>query len=160
MPYLIDGHNLIAALPGISLDDPNDEAKLVARLRQFAAGRGKTCTVVFDGGLPGGHSPMSTKAVTVIFAASQHASADSLILRRIRRTTDAGAWTVVSSDREIRSCARHRGMKHLASGEFAQLMRAPAREQERRGEEAHPTISADELNEWLAIFDGGGEAPE
>ena len=37
MPYLIDGHNLIAKLPDIDIADPNDEAKLVTRLRGFAA---------------------------------------------------------------------------------------------------------------------------
>ena len=35
MPYLIDGHNLIACLPDISLDDPNDEAQLVNKLKGF-----------------------------------------------------------------------------------------------------------------------------
>ena len=29
MNYLIDGHNLIARTPGLSLADPDDEAKLV-----------------------------------------------------------------------------------------------------------------------------------
>jgi len=33
MPYLIDGHNLIAQMPGFSLSDPDDEARLVLRLR-------------------------------------------------------------------------------------------------------------------------------
>ncbi len=32
MHYLIDGHNLIAQISDISLDDPDDEAKLVLRL--------------------------------------------------------------------------------------------------------------------------------
>ena len=37
MPILIDGHNLIAKLPDLRLDDPDDEAKLVARLRAYYA---------------------------------------------------------------------------------------------------------------------------
>ena len=37
MPFLIDGHNLIGRMPGISLDDPDDEARLVAQLRAFCA---------------------------------------------------------------------------------------------------------------------------
>ena len=35
MLYLIDGHNLIGQMPGLSLDDPHDEAKLVERLKQL-----------------------------------------------------------------------------------------------------------------------------
>lgn len=36
MNYLIDGHNLIARTPGLSLADPDDEAKLVQLLRRWA----------------------------------------------------------------------------------------------------------------------------
>ena len=56
MPLLIDGHNLIGRLPDLRLDDPQDEAKLVARLRVYHARTGKRVTVVFDRGLPGGRS--------------------------------------------------------------------------------------------------------
>ena len=41
MPVLIDGHNLIAKLPGIHLDDPDDEERLVERLRRYQARTGK-----------------------------------------------------------------------------------------------------------------------
>ena len=54
MPILIDGHNLIGRLPDLRLDDPDDEAKLVLRLRAYAARTRKRITVVFDQGLPGG----------------------------------------------------------------------------------------------------------
>ena len=56
MPLLIDGHNLIGRgqLPGLRLDDPDDEAKLVTRLRAYCARARKRATVVFDRGLPGG----------------------------------------------------------------------------------------------------------
>jgi hypothetical protein len=36
MPFLIDGHNLIGALPDLDLDDPDDEARLVERLQRLA----------------------------------------------------------------------------------------------------------------------------
>jgi hypothetical protein len=36
MPYLIDGHNLIGRFPGISLEDPEDERKLLEVLEIFA----------------------------------------------------------------------------------------------------------------------------
>ena len=37
MNYLIDGHNLIARMQTMSLADPDDEAKLVLRLRRWTA---------------------------------------------------------------------------------------------------------------------------
>ncbi len=156
MPYLIDGHNLIASLPDIDLADPNDEAQLVNKLKGFAAKTGKKCTVIFDGGLPGGHSSMSTKSVTVIFAAAQRANADSLIKRRVQRSDDASKWTVVSSDREIRDFAQRHRMKQISSSQFASLMQSPAPAQETRGEEIHPTVSEAEIDELFRAF--GGEA--
>ena len=106
MPYLIDGHNLIASLPDIDLADPDDEAKLVQKLRGFVARQRNKCTVIFDGGLPGGFSAMSNASVKVIFAASQHSNADSLLKRRISKIPDTRNWTLVSSDNELRDFAR------------------------------------------------------
>lgn len=157
MPYLIDGHNLIARLPDISLDDPNDEAKLVTRLRGFVAGGGKRCTVVFDGGLPGGQSSMSNMAVRVVFAAAQHSNADAVIKRLMQRVPDAGNWTVVSSDHDILNAARSQGMRQLTAGEFAQLLRSSGREEETRGEEVHPTVTTEEIDE---LFDAFGGEPD
>lgn len=155
MPYLIDGHNLIAGLPDIDLDDPNDEAQLVNKLKGFAAKTRKKCTVIFDGGLPGGTSALSTHSVTVVFAASERSNADSLIKRRVRRTADASKWTVVSSDREIISFAQAHRMKHISSSQFARLLQSSEPEQETRGEEIHPTVSEEEIDEFYRAFGGG-----
>ena len=152
MPYLIDGHNLIAQLPDIHLEDPNDEAKLVNRLRGFAAKQGKTCTVIFDGGLPGGFSSLSSRAVTVIFASVAHTNADNLLKRRIRKTRDAANWTLVSSDREVLDCARRHNMKWMTSAAFSQQLRREPRQQDSRGEAVDPKISDDEVDDWLDIF--------
>lgn len=158
MPFLIDGHNLIACLPDISLDDPNDEAMLVNKLKGFAARTRKQCTVIFDGGLPGGISALSTSSVKVVFAAAERSNADSLIQRRIERTRDTASWTVVSSDREIRNFAEGRRIKHLTSIQFARLLQSTARAQETRGEEIHPTVTQEEVDELYRAFGGGLES--
>ena len=152
MPYLIDGHNLIASLPGISLDDPDDEAKLVIRLKGFVARRRNRCIVVFDGGLPGGFSAMSNNVIRVIFAADQHSSADRVIQRRIRRTPDAANWTLVSSDNELRHVASSCGMRQMTSIKFARLMQSGGGDHPERGEEINPIIPEDELEHWLRVF--------
>ena len=152
MPYLIDGHNLIARLPDIDLEDPDDEAKLVTKLRGFAAAQRKKCTVIFDGGLPGGKSLMSNKSVKVIFASALHTNADSLLKQRIRKTRDAANWTLVSSDNEVLDCARRHKMKRMTSAEFARRLQRKSRHQDPRGEEIHVQVSADEVDEWLDKF--------
>ena len=153
MPYLIDGHNLIGRLPDISLDDPNDEAQLVQKLAGFTARTRKRCVVVFDNGLPGGESSMSTRAVKVIFAASHYTTADRVMMARIRKERDAVAWTVVSSDNEVLDAARRYHMKTLTSAEFARLLENTAvRPGMDVAEDVH--LSEGEIDEWLRIFDG------
>ena len=156
MPYLIDGHNLIAALPDIDLSDPNDEAKLVTRLKGFVARSRRRCTVIFDGGIPGGASALGNKAVAVIFAASQRDDADRLLKLRIRRLRDPRNWIVVSSDQAVLDCARMHKTRWLTSAEFAEkLAGEPDDEAPAPGEEIDPTLSAAEVDEWLDIFGDG-----
>ncbi len=120
--YLIDGHNLIGTnMLGFSLDDPDDEMKLVELLRRFAAGNRTRVTVCFDGGLPGGISRASNAVVKVIFA-SDPTIADKLILRELRATKDTTRWTVVSNDAEVRKEAEHRKFKTAKSHDFAKLL--------------------------------------
>ncbi len=153
MTYMIDGHNLIGQLPDISLEDPNDEALLVQKLVGFAARTGKKCLVVFDYGLPGGSSRMSTRSVQVVFA-SGRSSADRVMMERIRKIPDPLGWTVVSSDNDVLTTARLRRMGTLHSDEFAALMQAPPKPKIDAGEAADVHLSENEVDEWLDLFGG------
>lgn len=160
MHYLIDGHNLIGKLPDIQLDDPDDEMALVLRLRQWAAvGRKRRLTVIFDRGLPGGQDKsLSTGNVKVVFASGGQ-SADTLLLARIQRAKNPGEYTLVSSDNRIRQAALARRMPLWLAEEFAGRMAAEAAG---RGETVvsptvEPSLSAEEVDEWLALF-GNDEA--
>ena len=53
MAYLIDGHNLIAAVPGIHLDEIDDETQLIQVLGGFCRQRKKRVEVFFDNAPPG-----------------------------------------------------------------------------------------------------------
>lgn len=158
MHYLIDGHNLIAQLSDISLDEPNDEAKLVLRLRSWiASGRKREVTIVFDGGLPGGTwRYMSRGKIKALFA-TEGQTADALLVGRINQVKNPSAYTLVTSDREILAVAKKRKMPYMTSQAFAQQLQKndvpldtntspdlPAEEK--------PVLNDDELDEWLAIF--------
>jgi predicted RNA-binding protein with PIN domain len=153
MPYMIDGHNLLGQLRDISLDDANDEALLVQKLTSFAARTGKHCVVIFDYGLPGGKSRMSTRAVQVVFA-SQRSSADRVMLERIGKLKDPRNWTAVSSDNEVINAARIRRMQVLNSLEFADLLQSPPKREIDAGEAENIHLSAEEVDEWLDFFKG------
>ncbi len=150
MPYLIDGHNVIGQTPGLSLADPDDEAKLTALVQRFCAREGRKATVIFDGGLPGGVSKLSTLVVTVIFASDRHTTADDLILNRIRGEKNPGGLIVVTSDQKIANAARQRRMNVVTAPEFGKLLtKAPAVS---RAGEKERGLSRGEVAEWEELF--------
>lgn len=153
MVYMIDGHNLIGQLPDISLDDPNDEALLVQKLNGFAARTGNQVVVVFDHGLPGGTSRMSTRAVQVVFA-SGRSTADRVMMERIKKIPDPKGWIIVSSDHDVQASARLRRMGTMHSDEFAQLMQSPPKPVVDMGEASDVSLSDAEVDEWLDLFGG------
>lgn len=159
MPYLIDGHNLIGQLPDISLDDPNDEAKLVQKLAGFVARKNTRCTVVFDNGNPGGRSRMSLSSVEVVFA-SERTTADNVMLERIQRESNPKMLTVVSSDNAVLSAARRRSMQTVTSTEFVQQLQPPP-PRPRPGPDTAPDLklSPREVDEWLMLFKERGTPP-
>jgi hypothetical protein len=151
MPYLIDGHNVIAALPDIDLEDPDDEAKLVVKLRAWSGRVRRKAIVIFDGGIPGGPSRvLSSPEVRVVFAAKHHSTADRIIKERLSSLPDAPNWTVVSSDHEVLDNARMTGAKTLSAQEFAErLTQTLEVEKEKPG-----GVPAAEVAAWLEVFEG------
>jgi uncharacterized protein len=152
MPYLIDGHNLIHYLEDIRLDNPNDEAELVIKLRGFCARRKKKAVIIFDQGLPGGHSQLSTPSVQVIFASYQQTTADKIIRERISAITDIKGWIVVSSDNEVLADAEQAGIMGMRCAQFAQILSRPLEEKPHPSENPNLRFSEKEVDEWMGIF--------
>ncbi len=119
MPYLIDGHNLIAAMPGMHLGAEDDEAQLIGLLRAYCERTSSRATVYFDRGHPTAGPSPSGGRVTACFVPAPR-SADQAIIRHLARLGgEARNWTVVSSDREIQLAASRAGARRLVSREFA-----------------------------------------
>jgi len=150
MPYIIDGHNLIPKIPGLSLRDPDDEMRLVEQLQRYCAHRNTRVEVYFDRAEAGRAGRRGFGAVTAIFV-RQGRTADQAIAARVRKLgKQAHNWVVVSSDHEVQQAARWAGARVLTSEAFAAELAAP-----RRGNAAaeKPTAPAeDELEEWLRLF--------
>lgn len=155
MPLLIDGHNLINALPDIDLDDPHDEAKLVEKLKSYCARKRTKATVVFDGGLPGGQSrDLSNSQVTVIFAASRRTNADRIIRERLRKASNPKTITVISSDHEVIAAAERRRASAVRSEDFVEQLTPAVTLPDDEEDHARDDVamSADEMAEWLRLF--------
>ena len=164
MHYLIDGHNLIAKIPDLSLGEEHDELELALKLKSWAsASRKRKVTVVFDKGMPGGMARMlSNRDVTVIFA-PYGKTADSLLIARIKQVKNPPEYTLVSSDRQIVAAAKKRKMPRLLSEAFVGRLGYDERlivksEPEEVAEKPDvAALSEAEVNEWLDLF---GPVPE
>jgi predicted RNA-binding protein with PIN domain len=155
MPYLIDGHNLIPHIPGLRLDDLDDELELVRRLQAFCRQQHKTAEVYFDPG-PAGNAPAEGARrrklgpVTVHFA-RPGATADAAIERRLGQLGGAASnWTVVSSDRQVQAAARAAHSHIMPTGEFARLIAqiTPTEGNTAKREGLPPG----EVERWLDLF--------
>ena len=154
MNLLIDGHNLIGQVPGISLQDEDDEAQLVMLLRGYAtAKRTRSVVVVFDHGVYGHPQRLDGYNVTCYFARSPQ-DADTQIIRRISAIARPSDWRVVTSDRQVARAASDRGIKVISSTEFARELTAPPKRRSQPvGEKPRDVrLSPSEVDEWLKLF--------
>jgi len=147
MPFLIDGHNLIGQMPGLRLDDPDDEQKLVALLRAYLARVKKSGTVVFDRGLLGPQPKLSSRALQVRFAHPPR-TADEVIVELVRQERNPRGLTVISSDARVRALARQAGAIVQDSAAFARAVLAapPLPAQKEKG------LSPTEVEAWEQEF--------
>lgn len=159
MNILVDGHNLIGQMPNISLDDEDDEAKLVMALRRYAtANRRRSVVVVFDRGVYGHPLKLDGYGVTCYFARSPQ-DADTYLIKRLAAIQRPNEWRLVTSDRQVAKAAVDRGIKVISSGDFARELTASPKPKRSVGGEK-PTdvrLSPAEVDEWLRLF---GEEPE
>jgi len=157
MTLMIDGHNLIGTglVAGVSLADEGDELALVRQLRRYRARIHENIVVVFDSGVPAGHSQLlSGGGVEVIFSRARGQEADDIIIRRVRQAEHPRTLTVVSSDARIGRAARACGCAVVRSVDFAARMQAPLPETGPTGQREKPLPSSKDVEEWLHIFGG------
>jgi len=152
MPVVIDGHNLIGKMKGISLADPHDEEKLVGLLAQHLHDSPQKVIVVFDKGsdlafIRTKHGP----GLRVIFARPE-SSADAVIMEMIKNDPNPRGLTIVSSDNEIRRCARSRRAHLMSSEDLAQELESCPHHHKRRART--DDIGKIDVNEWLEYFKG------
>ena len=146
MPFLIDGHNLIPHVPGIGLDDLEDERALIQRLLHFAGRRGTRIEVFFDRALPGTARVQQYGRVKVRFA-SRGTSADHLIRKRLGSLgRGAKNWTVVSSDREVVREAQGSRARVITAQEFAVRLEGKGGQAVDQGSGSSSPEKADDVN--------------
>jgi predicted RNA-binding protein with PIN domain len=153
MNYIIDGHNLIGKIPGLSLSMADDEQRLIELLNRFGEGTHHHLEVYFDGAPSGDAGPRSYGRVKAHFVPA-HLTADTAIRNRlVKLGRSSGSWVVVTSDRAVQGAAREVHAGVLRSEDFAALIENSLQARLAQNyEEADLPLSEAEVDEWLAVF--------
>jgi predicted RNA-binding protein with PIN domain len=153
MPYIIDGHNLIPKVPGLSLGDIDDEVRLIKVLQDFCRQARKKAEVYFDQAPPGSVRTQKHGWVTAHFV-RRGRTADAAIQARLRGIGRAGRnWTVVTSDNEVAASAREVRARVISAEVFAlNLFSSSSNGDTSLETDPEATLDAEAVDEWLRIF--------
>jgi len=158
MQYIIDGHNLIPNIRGLTLGDLDDEQTLIDLLTPFLRAKKSRAIVFFDRAATGHAGQRNLGLIKAVFVPAGQ-TADSAIASYIRQLKGASHnHTLVSSDRTVQASARayHTGI--LTSQEFAQLLQH-FYEQEPQAAPDERVISPEEVKQWEDLFNQYGSQP-
>lgn len=115
---LIDGHNLIAKIPGWSLQMADKEDRLIELLQDYARVKRKTIEVYFDGAPAGFANSRNFGRVKAHFIRKE-ITVDHVIIERVRSMgRRASQVRVVSSDREVQRGVRAYAADFVSSEDF------------------------------------------
>ena len=162
---IFDGYNVIGAGRDLGLDLAQEDKeerllRLLAKYRSRKRSR-EPYLVIFDG--DHGHLAEGRKSrgagIAVEWAVGE--SADSLIVKKVGRSSNPRGVEVVSSDREVLRRIGHRRARGVRSEDFLEEVR---RLLGGEGAAEKPDApSKEEVREWMELFaerekeDGGGE---
>lgn len=159
MTLIVDGHNLIPHIPGISLADPDDEGALVKMLQEYCRLRRKTVEVFFDrapAGQAGERRFGQVKAQFVV----EGMTADEAIMRRLKLLGKrARNYTVVSSDRQVQQAARAVHARVVSSEAFAAEWQSLA-EDTPELDPRNRLLTEEETQAWEKLFKRGHPSSE
>lgn len=152
MAYLIDGHNLIPKIPGLSLADPDDEARLIEMVQRLCQRQRKRAEVFFDQAPPGLAGSRHLGWV-LVHSVRQGLTADEAIARRLKTLGgEARNWTVVSSDHQVQAEARAHGARVVSAEVFAQWLREVTSSAPMEPAAKEAPLSPEEVDYWLRLF--------
>lgn len=156
MHFLVDGHNLIPKIPGLSLRDLEDERRLIRMLQEYCRLSRNSAEVYFDQAAPGSVRIQQYGTIKAHFIQSG-ITADQAIIARLQRLGKAAAnWTVISSDRRVQVEARALRARVMTSENFARRMLKQL-EDSSNEEVRNVFLKEQELSEWLKVFDSEGK---
>jgi predicted RNA-binding protein with PIN domain len=153
MSYIIDGHNLIPKIPGLSLTQLDDETRLIRLLMTFCQKKKSHVVVFFDKAAPGHQGGRAFGAVSAIFVSDRRKADDAIHDYLVAHRREARNFTVVSSDRQVQCDATSLHARVLSTEVFADLLAGYVFSDDSIQEEAGPgLLSPEEITEWERLF--------
>ena len=153
MPILIDGHNLITRVPGLHLDNLDDENQLVSLLLEYCRLRRKQIDCYFDKASSGHPRIQKHGLVTAIFARPGKTADDEIMQKLVRLGAKAKNWMVVSSDASVRIAAKAARATVISAEAFAHdLFSALKDDLQVEKDRQEPSLNEEELEQWLVLF--------
>lgn len=151
MNYIIDGHNLIAQLPGLDLSMPDDEQRLIELLIRFCQAGMHRVEVYFDRA-PIGQARMANHGRVRAHFVGERSSADDAIRKRLLSLgKSARTWMVVSSDHSVQASAREARARVISAADFTrQLLTTP--KSTTPSPVSDEPLSEEQVRQWEAIF--------
>ena len=150
--YIIDGYNVIHAIPSLKktlLHDAHSARELLIHsVAQLTHTKKFRCTIIFDGVTPDAVPKQSSHApVHVIF--SSPVSADAKIKQMIEHSKNRSLLVIITSDREILNFAKVCSCQTHTSNHFANLLSGSDGSVT---EKSDAPLTKSQIDEWLRIF--------
>jgi len=152
MTLIIDGHNLIPKIPGLSLSDEYDEQHLLELVREYCRVTRSHAEVFFDGAPPPQRAASSGGLVHTHYIRKGTAADDAIVAFLKNAGKSARNHTVISSDHRVQAEARALGSTVMTSEVFAGEMIRKFRASTAAPTKAEPALSAAEVDHWLEVF--------
>lgn len=158
MQYIIDGHNLIPQVRGLTLGDPDDEQTLIDILSSFLRSKKSRAMVFFDRAATGQAGQRNYGLVKAVFV-PVGSTADAAIADYIQQLGGAASnHTLVSSDRMVQAAGRAHRVNILTSQSFATQLEAFF-DQQPQSPTQDVALSEREVKEWEDFFNQYGSQP-
>ncbi len=154
MVTIVDGHNLIPKIRGLSLSQLDDESRLIEILQNYSRLRRKKVEIFFDRAAVGRAGSYMAGTIRVTHV-SEKTTADEEIIQRIRNAGKrASELLVISSDHHIQTQARNLGAKVLSSDQFVLELYAALNDSGSSVPDAknERSLTAEEIQEWITLF--------
>jgi predicted RNA-binding protein with PIN domain len=146
--YLIDGYNLLFALPDMPPGTwPEKRAQLLSFLEHRRPHGHNALTIVFDS-REGLGDKLKQNNLTVIFTAGE--TADDYISAAVRRASHPRTLVVVSNDQGIRTLVKGTGARFISVEEFLKKSSSASRPRPDERDPGEDQDITDELTQkWL-----------